>query len=188
MPGSKKPQRWYDEGYLRKGDTIEELAGATEHEARDACGQRSIASTASWPTAGTRISAAVSRAYDRWLGDPSSQALGDPRQHLRRAFLRRPGGTRETSGPMAAWLRTSMHGSCARMARSFPVSMRPAFRRHRSWGAPIRVPAAASGQRSPSATSPRSMPRRRSRRREMHGPNFRCCNSTCRLRISLPTW
>src|SRR5882672_4066270 len=26
MPGSQKPQRWYDEGYLKKADTLEELA------------------------------------------------------------------------------------------------------------------------------------------------------------------
>jgi 3-oxosteroid 1-dehydrogenase len=27
MPGSKKPQEWYDSGYLKRADTIEELAG-----------------------------------------------------------------------------------------------------------------------------------------------------------------
>jgi 3-oxosteroid 1-dehydrogenase len=26
MPGARKPQRWYDEGYLKKADTIEDLA------------------------------------------------------------------------------------------------------------------------------------------------------------------
>jgi 3-oxosteroid 1-dehydrogenase len=32
LPGSKKPQRWYDEGFLRHANTIEELAGLLKIE------------------------------------------------------------------------------------------------------------------------------------------------------------
>ena len=78
MPGSKKPQAWYDEKFLRHGETIEELATA--------CGMDP-----------TRLRATVERfntfvrngrdedyhrgehAYDEWLGDPlhaPSKTLG----------------------------------------------------------------------------------------------------------------
>jgi len=78
MPNRKKLQRWHEEGYLKRGDTIEALAaeagidpkvlGATVArfngfvaENRDADFQRGA------------------RAYDRWLGDPThrpSETLG----------------------------------------------------------------------------------------------------------------
>ncbi len=79
MPGSEKPKLWFDQGYLRKGDTIEALAKA--------CGMKDP----------TKLKAATERfngfarkgrdedfhrgdrAYDRWLGDPThkpSAALG----------------------------------------------------------------------------------------------------------------
>ena len=38
MPGSKKPQRWYDEGYLHKADTIEELAATDQRRSGHAQG------------------------------------------------------------------------------------------------------------------------------------------------------
>jgi 3-oxosteroid 1-dehydrogenase len=69
MPGSKKPQRWYDEGYLRKGDTIEELAAQLNMK------PQTLRATVD------RFNGFVAkgkdedfgrgvRAYDRWLGDP----------------------------------------------------------------------------------------------------------------------
>ncbi len=69
MPGSKKPQRWYDEGYLRKGATIEELAAQLNMK------PQTLRATVD------RFNAFVAkgkdedfgrgvRAYDRWLGDP----------------------------------------------------------------------------------------------------------------------
>ena len=79
MPGSAKPQPWFDQGFLKKGDTIEELATA--------CGIDPA-----------RLRATVNRfngfarqgrdedfhrgerVYDRWLGDPfetaAAQSLG----------------------------------------------------------------------------------------------------------------
>jgi 3-oxosteroid 1-dehydrogenase len=78
MPGSTKPQRWYDEGYLKKADTVEELAR-----------QLKIDSAALKATV-ERFNGFVAknrdedfhrgeRAYDRWLGDPlqkPSETLG----------------------------------------------------------------------------------------------------------------
>lgn len=78
MPGSKKPQRWYDEGYLKKSDTIDELAR-----------QLSIDPSTLKATV-ARFNQFVAqnrdedfhrgeRAYDQWLGDPynkPSQTLG----------------------------------------------------------------------------------------------------------------
>ncbi|MGO9933314.1 MAG: FAD-binding protein [Steroidobacteraceae bacterium] len=69
MPGKPKPQRWYDEGYLRRADTIEELER-----------QLGIESGTLVATV-RRFNEFVSRnrdedfhrgerAYDGWLGDP----------------------------------------------------------------------------------------------------------------------
>ena len=68
MPGGKKPQSWYDSGFLKKADTIEELAGLL-----------SIDPAALRATV-DRFNGFVAknvdedfhrgeRAYDRWLGD-----------------------------------------------------------------------------------------------------------------------
>lgn len=78
MPGTKKPQRWYDEGYLRTADTIEELARKLGME------PATLAATV------RRFNGFVAqnrdddfhrgeRAYDRWLGDhlhKPSETLG----------------------------------------------------------------------------------------------------------------
>jgi 3-oxosteroid 1-dehydrogenase len=78
LGGSQKPQRWYDEGYLRKSDTLEGLAQQLNMDA--ATLKRTV----------DRFNRFVAqnrdedfnrgaRAYDRWLGDPfnkPSEALG----------------------------------------------------------------------------------------------------------------
>ena len=69
MPGSKKPQAWYDCGYLKKADSIEELARSLKIEPTTL--KRTV----------ERFNGFVAknsdedfrrgqRAYDRWLGDP----------------------------------------------------------------------------------------------------------------------
>ena len=69
MPGTKKPQRWYDTGYLKKADTIEGLARELKID------------PAALSTTVKRFNGFVAqnrdddfhrgeRAYDRWLGDP----------------------------------------------------------------------------------------------------------------------
>lgn len=68
MPGSKKPQSWFDQGYLKTADTLSQLATAIAVEAD------TLMATV------TRFNAFVDqnhdadfhrgeRAYDRWLGD-----------------------------------------------------------------------------------------------------------------------
>jgi 3-oxosteroid 1-dehydrogenase len=68
MPGRAKPQHWYDQGYLRKAETIEELARKLEIK------------PASLKATVDRFNGFVAnnrdddfrrgeRAYDRWLGD-----------------------------------------------------------------------------------------------------------------------
>jgi len=78
MPGSTKPQRWFDEGYLETADTIEGLA------------QKLNIDPGTLKTTITRFNQFVAknrdedfhrgeRAYDRWLGDAynkPSQTLG----------------------------------------------------------------------------------------------------------------
>jgi 3-oxosteroid 1-dehydrogenase len=78
LPGSKKPQQWYDSGYLKKADTMEALARLINVD------PASLKSTVE------RFNGFVARnhdddfhrgerAYDRWLGDPfhkPSQTLG----------------------------------------------------------------------------------------------------------------
>ena len=69
FPSTKKPQAWYDSGYLKKADTIEELAGMLN------IGPAALRATVN------RFNGFVEnnkdedfnrgeRAYDRWLGDP----------------------------------------------------------------------------------------------------------------------
>jgi 3-oxosteroid 1-dehydrogenase len=78
MPGSTKPQRWYEEGYLKKADSLEELAGKLNVE------PAKLVATVQ------RFNGFVAqnrddefhrgeRAYDRWLGDhlhKPSETLG----------------------------------------------------------------------------------------------------------------
>jgi 3-oxosteroid 1-dehydrogenase len=69
LPGSKKPQEWYDSGWLKKAGTIEELAAL--------CGldPAVVQATIDGFNADVRAGADQKfrrgeRAYDRWLGDP----------------------------------------------------------------------------------------------------------------------
>jgi 3-oxosteroid 1-dehydrogenase len=78
MPGSKKPDSWYQQGFLKKADSIEELAGLIKVD------------PAALKATITRFNGFVEknrdddfhrgeRAYDHWLGDPLHQpnpALG----------------------------------------------------------------------------------------------------------------
>ena len=75
MPGSKKPQRWYDEGYLRKGGTIEELAAQLkmQPETLRATVDRFNGFVAKGKDEDFGRGA---RAYDRWLGDPYHKPAG----------------------------------------------------------------------------------------------------------------
>ena len=78
MPGSKKPQRWYDEGYLKKADTIGELARALE---MDPATLRQTVERFNGFVANNRDDDfnRGARAYDRWLGDwlnKPSETLG----------------------------------------------------------------------------------------------------------------
>ncbi|NGY03974.1 FAD-dependent oxidoreductase [Solimonas terrae] len=68
MPGSRKPQSWYDSGYLKKADSLEALAGLLDIDAT------------TLRTTVERFNGFVDqnrdddfhrgeRAYDRWLGD-----------------------------------------------------------------------------------------------------------------------
>ena len=78
MPGSKKPQNWYDSGYLKIADTIEELAHHLKIEpvTLKATVDRFNAFVAQNRDEDFHRGA---RAYDRWLGDPlhkPSETLG----------------------------------------------------------------------------------------------------------------
>lgn len=68
MPGTRKPQRWYDEGYLRKADTIEELA---RRLGMDAATLGATVDRYNGFVAANRDEDfhRGERAYDRWLGD-----------------------------------------------------------------------------------------------------------------------
>jgi 3-oxosteroid 1-dehydrogenase len=77
-PGRKKPQLWYDKGYLREADTIEALA---QRLAIDPAALKATVDRFNDLVAGNRDEDfhRGDRAYDRWLGDPyhkPSQTLG----------------------------------------------------------------------------------------------------------------
>ncbi len=68
MPGSRKPQTWYDAGYLRRADSIEALARLVNLE------PATLKATVDRFNNGARIGrddefGRGSRAYDEWLGD-----------------------------------------------------------------------------------------------------------------------
>lgn len=68
MPGSRKPQAWFDQRYLRKADTIEELARACEIPA-DAL-KATVERFNGFVRRGhDEDFHRGERAYDRWLGD-----------------------------------------------------------------------------------------------------------------------
>jgi 3-oxosteroid 1-dehydrogenase len=68
MPGSKKPQSWYDSGYLKRANTIDELADLTHID------PAVLKASIDRFNAGARIGRddefkRGQRAYDEWLGD-----------------------------------------------------------------------------------------------------------------------
>jgi 3-oxosteroid 1-dehydrogenase len=78
MPGSTKPQRWYDEGYLKKADSLDELARQLDI---DPATLKSTIERFNRFVANNRDEDfhRGERAYDRWLGDELHQpspALG----------------------------------------------------------------------------------------------------------------
>jgi 3-oxosteroid 1-dehydrogenase len=78
MPGSKKPQSWYDQGYLKTAPTIEALARSLNIDpaALQATVQRFNGFVAQNRDPDFHRG---ERAYDRWLGDEShkpSETLG----------------------------------------------------------------------------------------------------------------
>jgi 3-oxosteroid 1-dehydrogenase len=68
MPGTKKPQRWYDEGYLKTADTLEGLAGSLK---MDPTTLKATVQRFNGFVAQNRDDDfhRGERAYDRWLGD-----------------------------------------------------------------------------------------------------------------------
>jgi 3-oxosteroid 1-dehydrogenase len=77
-PGAQKPQAWYDSGFLKRADTIEELAGMIDVD------PVVLLATVDRFNMGARAGRDDEfrrgrRAYDEWLGDPShhpSNTLG----------------------------------------------------------------------------------------------------------------
>ena len=68
MPGTKKPQEWYDSGFLKRADTIEELAGMVDID------PAVLRATVDRFNEGARNGVDPQfnrggRAYDNWLGD-----------------------------------------------------------------------------------------------------------------------
>lgn len=72
FPGLKKPQTWYDSGYMKKADTIEALARAisVDPATLKATVERFNGFVANGRDDDFRRGA---RAYDNWLGDPLSK-------------------------------------------------------------------------------------------------------------------
>ncbi|MDP9141571.1 MAG: FAD-dependent oxidoreductase [Pseudomonadota bacterium] len=78
MPGARKPQQWYDAGYLHEAGSIEALAGQLRMESSTL---KATVERFNGFVAANRDTdfQRGERAYDRWLGDPlnrPSQTLG----------------------------------------------------------------------------------------------------------------
>lgn len=78
MPGSNLPQEWFDSGFLKKGDTIEELAVQINVDPKVLKGQIERFNEDARQGRDTEFQRGA-RAYDNWLGDivyKPSQAIG----------------------------------------------------------------------------------------------------------------
>jgi 3-oxosteroid 1-dehydrogenase len=93
MPGTKKPQEWYDSGFLKQADTIEGLATACGMSAKNLLA--SIERFNSFARTGIDEDFhRGARAYDRFLGDPAhkpSESMGPVEQGPFYAYQVYPG-------------------------------------------------------------------------------------------------
>jgi 3-oxosteroid 1-dehydrogenase len=79
MAGSPKPKQWYDSGYLKRADTVEDLARLCDIEPASLRGTLDRFNADVAQGRDTQFHRG-DRAYDNWLGDPfnrPSESLGD---------------------------------------------------------------------------------------------------------------
>jgi hypothetical protein len=157
MPGTKKPQRWYEEGYLKTADTIEGLAASLKID------------PATLKATVERFNGFVAqnrdddfhrgeRAYDRWLGDhlhKPSETLGSIAEPPFYAVPVLPGDVGTYGGVV-----TDEH---ARVLRDDGSAIEGLYATGVStasvMGPAIRAPGRASVHRSSGVMSPQNMPR-----------------------------
>ena len=149
MPGSPKPQKWFDENYLRRGETIEDLAVALAIE--PAVLRATTARFNQFARAGVDEDfGRGKRAYDRFLGDFThgpNKALGTVAKAPFYAVPIVPGDVGTFGGVV-----TDCQARVLREDGSvIPGLYATGMTLPRSWAALIRALAAASARPSPGA-------------------------------------